>query len=97
MEDLSMSGKRPFRSRKTSTYCQENVHLLSGKRPLIVRKTSTYCQENVHLNPLKAIHYKGYKRPIKYKFKNIYKFKKVPYLWITLFLTLFFTIVDSGD
>ena len=82
MEDLFMSGKRPF---------------MSGKRPFKSRKTSTYCQENVHLNPLKAIHYKRYKRPIKYKFKNIYKFKKVPYLWITLFLTLFFTIVDSGD
>jgi hypothetical protein len=47
MEDLSMSGKRPFmsgkrpfKSRKTSTYCQENVHLDQGKRPLIVRKTS---------------------------------------------------------
>lgn len=61
MEDLSMSGKRPF---------------MSGKRPFKSRKTSTYCQENVHLNPLKAIHYKGYKRPIKYKFKNIYKIKK---------------------
>ena len=61
MEDLSMSGKRPF---------------MSGKRPFKSRKTSTYCQENVHLNPLKAIHYKRYKRPIKYKFKNIYKIKK---------------------
>ena len=33
---------------------------------------STYCQENVHLNPLKDIHYKGYKKPIKYKAIRVY-------------------------
>ena len=70
MKDLFMSGKRPF---------------MLGKRPFRSRKMSTYCQENVHLNPLKDIHYKGYKKPIKYKFKNIYKIKKEHYLWITFF------------
>jgi len=47
MEDLSMSGKRPFMSgkrpfisRKTSIHIKENVHLYQGKCPLIVRKMS---------------------------------------------------------
>ena len=45
MEDLSMSGKRPFRSRKTSTYCQENVHLLSGKRPF--KSSQSYTLQGI--------------------------------------------------
>ena len=52
MEDLSMSGKRPFmlgkrpfRSRKTSTYCQENVHLLSGKRPF--KSSQSYTLQEI--------------------------------------------------
>ena len=52
MEDLSMSGKRPFmsgkrpfKSRKTSTYCQENVHLLSGKRPF--KSSQSYTLQGI--------------------------------------------------
>ncbi len=52
MEDLSMSGKRPFmsgkrpfKSRKTSTYCQENVHLLSGKRPF--KSSQSYTLQEI--------------------------------------------------
>ena len=52
MEDLSMSGnrpfmsgKRPFKSRKTSTYCQENVHLLSGNRPF--KSSQSYTLQGI--------------------------------------------------
>ena len=82
MEDLSMSGKRPF---------------MSGKRPFISRKMSTYCQENVHINPLRTRLHKACKGPININLKIYIKLKKEHYLWITLFLTFFFTIVDLGD